>query len=70
LRRFVAGDPIRRFEWGRDHALTECVGLKALPIELPGSNLPVAIVTLKDRTLTPAVELFLERLRTHVRSLT
>jgi DNA-binding transcriptional LysR family regulator len=47
----------------------ECSGLKQLPIKLQGPNFPVAIVTLKDRTLTPAVELFLERLRTYVKSL-
>jgi DNA-binding transcriptional LysR family regulator len=52
------------------HLNPECVGLKELPIKLPGPNFPVAIVTLKDRTLTPAVDLFLERLRTHARSLT
>lgn len=43
-------------------------GLKELPIRLPNSNFPVAIVTLKNRTLTAAVALFLDRLRTHVKS--
>lgn len=46
----------------------ECSGLKQLPIRLPDSSFPVAIVTLKGRTLTPAVELFLERLRKYVKS--
>ena len=41
---------------------------KELPIKLPTPGLPVAIVTLKNRTLSPAVELFLERLRTYVKS--
>ena len=47
----------------------ECSGLRQLPIKLAKSSFPVAIVTLKGRTLTPAVELFLERLRTYVKSL-
>lgn len=42
--------------------------LKELPIKLPDPGFPVAIVTLKDRTLTPTVELFLDRLRAHVKS--
>jgi DNA-binding transcriptional LysR family regulator len=48
----------------------ECAGLKELPIKLSAPNFPVAIVTLKNRSLTPAVELFLERLRAHVKSST
>ena len=47
----------------------ECSGLKQLPIKLAKSGFPLAIVTLKDRTLTPAVELFLASLRTYVKSL-
>jgi DNA-binding transcriptional LysR family regulator len=43
-------------------------GLKELPIRLPNLPFPVAIVTLKGRTLTPAVELFLESLRIFVKS--
>jgi DNA-binding transcriptional LysR family regulator len=46
----------------------ECKGLKQLPIRLPNASFPVAIVTLKARTLTAAVELFLDRLRAHVNS--
>jgi len=48
----------------------ECSGLKQLPIKLGGQNFPAAIVTLKDRTLSPPVELFLDSLRTYVKSLT
>jgi len=47
----------------------ECSGLKELPIKLPNPGFPVAIVRLKNRTLSPAVELFLERLRTYVKSM-
>ena len=44
------------------------VGLKALPVDLAPHAFPVAIVTVKNRTLTPVVELFLERLRAFVKS--
>ena len=47
----------------------ECKGLKALPIRLPNAKFPVAIVTLKGRTLPAAATLFLDRLRGHVASL-
>jgi DNA-binding transcriptional LysR family regulator len=47
----------------------EGIGLKELPIKLPTRNFPVAVVTLKNRTLSPAVELFLECLRTYAKSL-
>jgi DNA-binding transcriptional LysR family regulator len=43
------------------------IRLKALPVELPIHSLPVAIVTLKNRTVSPVVQLFLERLRTFSR---
>jgi DNA-binding transcriptional LysR family regulator len=48
----------------------ECSGLRELPIRLPNPSFPVAVVTLKGRTLTPAVELFLESLRAYVKSFT
>src|SRR5262245_3284577 len=44
------------------------IGLKALPIKLAPLSFPVALVTVKNRTLTPVVELFLERLRAFVKS--
>jgi DNA-binding transcriptional LysR family regulator len=34
--------------------------LKALPLDLPVWHWPVAIVTLKNRTLSPVVERFIE----------
>jgi len=46
----------------------EGIGLKQLPIDLPTARFPVAVVTLKNRTLSSAVELFLERLRTYAKS--
>jgi len=44
------------------------VGLRTLPIKLAAHTFPVAIVTVKNRTLTPVVELFVERLRAFVKS--
>jgi DNA-binding transcriptional LysR family regulator len=38
-------------------------GFKALPIKLPVRPFPVAVVTLKNRTLSPVAELFLKQLR-------
>ena len=32
----------------------------ALPIELPSADFPLAVITLKKRTLTPVVKLFLD----------
>ena len=48
----------------------ELRGLRQLPIKLPDPAFPVIVVTLKDRTQTPAVELFLDALRKHIKSLT
>lgn len=38
-------------------------GLKALPVKLPHTRKPVAIVTLKNRSLSPAAQMFIERVR-------
>jgi hypothetical protein len=45
-------------------------GLKALPIVLPSHEYPMGIVTMKNRTLSPVVELFIKRLRQFRTSLT
>ena len=37
--------------------------LKALPIELPMTLAPIAIITLKNRTLSPVARLFIEHTR-------
>jgi len=42
--------------------------LKALPVNLPEQKFPVAIVTVKNRTLSPVAELFLDRLRKFIKS--
>jgi len=43
------------------------LGIKALPIDLPVWPWPVAIVMLKNRTVSPVVELFIEHVRTRHR---
>jgi DNA-binding transcriptional LysR family regulator len=45
------------------------LGLKVVPVDLPAPSGPVAIVTLKNRTVTPAVQLFIERAREVAKSL-
>jgi DNA-binding transcriptional LysR family regulator len=47
----------------------DIVGLKMLPIELPLPAPPVAVITLKNRTLSPTVELFLECARDVAKSM-
>ena len=42
--------------------------LKVLPVDLPDRAWPVVIITLKNRTLSPVVELFIERARHFTRS--
>lgn len=41
----------------------ERMALKILPIRLPAREWPVAIVTLKERTLNPVARLFIEHVR-------
>lgn len=49
----------------RFHA--ERFALKALPVDLPDRPWPLAVVTLKNRTLNPVVERFVEHLREFTR---
>jgi DNA-binding transcriptional LysR family regulator len=37
--------------------------LRALPVALPNPRMPIGIVTVKDRTLTPLAQLFIEHIR-------
>jgi len=39
-------------------------------VELPGTRQPTGIITVKNRTLSPLAQLFLDRLRRIVRPLT
>jgi DNA-binding transcriptional LysR family regulator len=44
-------------------------GLKRLPIDLPTTRTPVAVITLKNRTLSPVAQVFIECARELARSL-
>jgi DNA-binding transcriptional LysR family regulator len=48
----------------REHAV-----LKALSVELPNTRMPVAIITLKNRSLSPLAQLFIDKLRTFTKPL-
>lgn len=43
--------------------------LKAVPVELPNPPAQVGLITPKNRTLTPAVEMFIEGVRNRVKVL-
>jgi DNA-binding transcriptional LysR family regulator len=43
--------------------------LKALPVKLPNAPMPIGLVTVKNRTLTPFAQLFIENIRTRVKNL-
>lgn len=45
------------------------LSIKALPVSLTNARMPVGLITLKDRSLTPPVQLFIDRLRAHARPL-
>src|SRR5262249_14475460 len=63
--RFIVALPLSILKLYSDH-----FALKRLPIELPTAQLPIAIVTLKNRTLSPTVELFVECAREVAKSMT
>jgi DNA-binding transcriptional LysR family regulator len=43
--------------------------LKVLPVDIPARPWPMVVVTLKNRTLSPVVQLFIDHLRTFTKSL-
>lgn len=49
-------------------ANAEKFGFKALPVKLPVRSFPVAVVTLKNRTLSPVTDLFIKYLRKQTKS--
>jgi DNA-binding transcriptional LysR family regulator len=59
----AAGEHITVFPRSMMHLFAERMALKILPIGLPVREWPVAIVTLKDRTLNPVARLFIEHVR-------
>jgi DNA-binding transcriptional LysR family regulator len=48
---------------------TGIFGLKHLPVELPMAKIPYAMITLRNRTLSPAAELFMQCTREVTRSM-
>lgn len=56
--RFLAVVPASVLEFGAEHML-----LKALPLDLPPAPLPVAVITLKHRTLNPGAQRFIDCVR-------
>jgi|SRR5262245_12820640 len=61
--RFLSALPSLRLP-DRQHSL------KALPLELPGTRRPVAIITLRARTLSPLAQLFAARVRATIKPFT
>jgi DNA-binding transcriptional LysR family regulator len=51
------------------HFSAQRLGLKILPVDLPFKPWPIGIVTLKNRTLSPAAQLFIECAREVIRPL-
>jgi DNA-binding transcriptional LysR family regulator len=45
------------------------VPLKALPVELPNAPMPIGLITVKNRTLTPFAQLFIDNVRARAKSL-
>jgi DNA-binding transcriptional LysR family regulator len=43
--------------------------LKALPVALPNTPMPIGLITVKNRLLTPVAQLFIDRIRARVKSL-
>jgi DNA-binding transcriptional LysR family regulator len=43
--------------------------LKALPVTLPNAPMPIGIITLKNRTLTPVAQLFIDNVRVRAKPL-
>jgi DNA-binding transcriptional LysR family regulator len=59
----ATGEHVTVFPRSMMHLLAEQMMLKVLPIRLPTLEWPVALVTLKDRTLNPVAKLFIEHVR-------
>jgi DNA-binding transcriptional LysR family regulator len=44
--------------------------LKALPVVLPNAPMPIGLITVRNRTLTPTTQLFIDTIRARVKTLT
>jgi DNA-binding transcriptional LysR family regulator len=51
------------------HLYARRFSLTALPVEIPGQPWPVAVVTLKNRTASPVVKLFIDHLQSFSKSI-
>jgi DNA-binding transcriptional LysR family regulator len=45
------------------------MSLKVLPIKLRGNSRPIAVVTLKNRALSPVAQLFIEHARARAKTM-
>ena len=64
----ATGEYLTSFPESVLHLNADRYGLKVLPVELPLQPWPLAIVTLKDRTLSPVVHRFIEQVRVFARA--
>jgi DNA-binding transcriptional LysR family regulator len=64
----AAGPYIATFPSSSMHLFADRFSLAVLPVELPTQPWPVALATLKNRTLSPVVERFLDCTRNVARS--
>ncbi len=58
-----------RFVRAVSKSTAEWYGLKVLPVDLPAQPWPVVIATVKNRTLSPLVELFIAFVRDFTKSM-
>jgi DNA-binding transcriptional LysR family regulator len=65
----ATGEYVTAFPRSVLHLHADRFSLKALPLDLPARPWPVSILTLKDRTLSPLVERFIECTRDVVKSM-
>jgi DNA-binding transcriptional LysR family regulator len=59
----ATGEHVTVFPRSMMRLLSERMDLKVLQIRLPTREWPVALVTLRDRTLNPVARLFIEHVR-------
>ena len=65
----TTGNCITLFPRSMMRLIADRMALKILPIKLPGRQWPVVMVTLKNRTQNPVVQLFMKHLREEAKSL-
>jgi len=65
----AAGPYISAFPKSFLHLNAGRLSLKVLPIDLPARPWPIAVITLKNRTLTPVAQRFIDQVRAFTRTL-